>query len=114
MESEGEDSRTATGRQRGYEEKEKKKKRKRAEGQRSKAESKAREEEVQANKDESLILGGSGVLVECERICSPQSCLQEVLLKFHRWLHSLKGFFIAFFLAEPHKLPIPSFMCGKV
>lgn len=30
------------------------------------------------NKDERLIPGGEGVLKQCERICSPQSCLQEV------------------------------------
>lgn len=64
------------------------------------------------NKDERLLLGGSGVLEECESICSPQSCLQEVLLKFHRWLHSQKGFLLHF--SEAHKLPIPSFMCGKL
>lgn len=67
---------------------------------------------MEENKDERLILDGSGVLEECERICSPQSCLQEVLLKFHRWLHSQKGFLLHF--PEPHKLPTPSFMCGKL
>lgn len=36
------------------------------------------------------------MLDECERICSPQSCLQEVLLKFHRWPHSQKGFYCIF------------------
>lgn len=67
---------------------------------------------MEENKDERLILGGSGVLEECERICSLQFCLQEVLLKVHRWLHSQKGFLLHF--SEPNKLPIPSFMCGKL
>lgn len=67
---------------------------------------------MEENKDERLILGGSGVLEECERICSLQFCLQEVLLKFHRWLHSQKGFLLHF--SEAHKLAIPSFMCGKL
>lgn len=51
---------------------------------------------MEENKDERLILGGSGVLDECERICSPQPCLQEILLKFHRWLHSPKAFYCIF------------------
>lgn len=59
--------------------------------------SESKRRKMKKNRDESVILGGSGVLEECERICSPQSCLQEVLLKSHRWLHSQKGFFIAFF-----------------
>ena len=51
---------------------------------------------MEENKDESLILGGRA-LEECERICSPQFCLQEALLKSHRWLHSQKGFFYCIF-----------------
>lgn len=67
---------------------------------------------MEETKDERLIPGSGGGLEECVRICSLWPCLQEVPLKFHRWLHSQKGFLLHF--SEPHKPPIPSFMCGKL
>lgn len=65
--------------------------------------------EMVENKDERQI---QRVLKGSERFCSPQSCLQEVLLKLHRWLHSQKDVLLHFLGAR--KLPSPSFMCGKL
>lgn len=79
------------------EETERRAERKNAESQRSNAQSKT-VEETEENKDERLILGSSGVLEEWERICSPQFCLQEVLLVTQMAAFT-EGLFIAFFQA---------------
>lgn len=48
---------------------------------------------MEENKDERLIVGSSEVLEECERICSLQFCLQEVL----QMAAFTERLFIAFF-----------------
>lgn len=51
---------------------------------------------MEENKDERPIPAGSRVLEECERICSSQFCLQEILLVTQMAAFT-EGLFIAFF-----------------